>query len=133
MADTSGGRSAASFRYPRRVRRSYLGQHSTEATLATVDSLVFALAVIAPGAVLMGGATVSMARSSIRHEVPSERAGRIFKLGLALLYLVPGVSMVAATLLGRLMWPAAFGGLFTILLGIGVLYGLRLNPPERSQ
>jgi hypothetical protein len=39
--------------------------------------------------------------------------------------------IVAATLLGRLLWPAAIAGLVSILLGIGVLYGVRLSPPER--
>ena len=80
----------------------------------------------------MGGAVVSMARSSMLHEVPSAGTLRIFHLGLGLLFAIPGVGIVAATLLGRLMTPAALGGLASILLGIGVLYGLNLTWPERE-
>jgi hypothetical protein len=97
-----------------------------------VDGTLFVVAVIAPGATLMVTAMVLMAGAAICRDVPSGPALRLFILGLGLLCLIPGVGILAATLLGRLMWPAALAGLVSILLGIGVLYGLRLRWAARG-
>jgi hypothetical protein len=93
---------------------------------------MFVFAVLAPGAVVMGTGAVLMARSAIRRDPPSALALRFFHVGLGLLYLIPGLGIVAATLLGWLLWPAAVGGLVTILLGVGVFYGVRISWPQRG-
>jgi hypothetical protein len=53
---------------------------------------------------------------------------------LSLMFLVPGAAAIAAVLVGRLMFPAAFAAIVSILLGSGVLCGLRLwwNDPARG-
>jgi hypothetical protein len=92
-----------------------------------VDPLAFALAVTAPGIAVTAWALVLLVRTSIRSRMPSVWGLRLFTLGLGLMNLVPGVAIIAAVLVGQLMWPAALGGLMAILLGSGILYGLRLR------
>jgi hypothetical protein len=99
-----------------------------------VDPLPFTLAVTAPRIAVMALGVVLLARASIPRHTSSVWGLRLFYLGLGLLNLVPGVAVIAAVLVGRLMWPAAFAALVLILLGSGVLYGLRVwwNDPARG-
>ncbi len=91
-----------------------------------MDPMTFAVSVSVPGIVIVAAGTVLLARASMRRLAPSVRGLRLFYLGLALLLLVPGIAIIAAVLVGRLMWPAALGALVPILMGSGLLYGLRL-------
>jgi hypothetical protein len=95
-------------------------------TLVLVDPLAFTLAVTTPGIAVTAAAMVLLVRTSIRSRMPSVWGLRLLYLGLGLMNLVPGVAIIAAVLVGRLMWPAALGGLVGALLGSGILYGLRL-------
>jgi hypothetical protein len=58
---------------------------------------------------------------------PSVWAGRMFYLGFGLMMLGPGLGVVGAVALGKMMWPALLGAVVLMLFGGGVLYGLRLN------
>lgn len=94
--------------------------------LVAVDPLAFTAAVMAPGVVIVVVGVVLVVGRSVRGRAPSLWGLRLFYLGLGLLNLIPGLAIIGATLVGRLMWPAAFGGLVPICIGSGVLYGLRL-------
>ncbi|HEX7472007.1 MAG TPA: hypothetical protein VF323_02915 [Candidatus Limnocylindrales bacterium] len=100
-----------------------------------MDPWAFVLAVMAPGIVVSAAALVVLVRTSIRRRMPSVLGLRLFYLGLGLMNLVPGIAMIAAVLVGRLMWPAAIGGFVPILIGSGILYGLRLwwDDPAHGQ
>jgi hypothetical protein len=90
-----------------------------------MDTLPFAVAVMAPGLIVATAGVILLIWSRGGTRTSPVVGQRLFYFGLGLLYLVPGFAITAATIAGQLLWPAALGGLFSIMLGVGVLYGLR--------
>jgi len=68
---------------------------------------------------------VLLVPTGLRKQAPSVWGLRLFYLGLGVLLLVPGLALIVGVLVGRLMLAAAFGALVFLLLGSGILYGLR--------
>jgi len=75
----------------------------------------------------MAAAQVLIIGAFIRHRTPSVWGLRLFHLGFSLVNLIPGIGIVVAALRGQLLWPAVLAGLFACLIGVGVLYGLRIS------
>jgi hypothetical protein len=96
-----------------------------------MDKYLLMFALFTPGVAILGLGVALLIRS---RKTVSLWGGRLFYLGFALMFLLPGLGIAALTLLGQLLLPALLGGLFAILIGSGVLYGLRIHwaNPMRS-
>jgi hypothetical protein len=97
-----------------------------------MDKYLLTFALFTPGVATLtfGVALLIRSRKSV-----SIWGARLFYLGFALMFLLPGLGIAALTLLGQLLLPALFGAAFAIMTGFGVLYGLRIhwaNPMRRS-
>ena len=90
-----------------------------------MNPLPFIVATMAPSVVVFAVAIVLMVRG--KPGSPSVWAGRTWYLGLALMMLLPGLGLAASVASGVLMWPALVGAAVPLLIGGGILYGLRLN------
>jgi hypothetical protein len=90
-----------------------------------VDAVAFTAAVATPGILIVVAGLGLVVRNALQDGGRSLWGRRLIYLGFGLLSLIPGVAIIVATLLGRLMWPAAIGGLVPTLIGLGWLYGLR--------
>lgn len=89
-----------------------------------MDKLALALAMVAPGFAVVVLAFGLIVRS---RKTGSFWGGRLLYLGIAVMTLVPGVTIAGLALLGRMQMPALFGALVALLFGIRVLYRLRLH------
>lgn len=80
------------------------------------DALIFAVAVVAPGlAIFLLGTAL---RVAARRTGPDSIIGiRISIAGLVLCFVVPGIAVLVAVVLGRLMWPAILGSIVALFYG----------------
>jgi hypothetical protein len=90
-----------------------------------MDPIAFVVVTMAPGIVVVATAIVLVLRA--KPGPPSVLAGRIWYLGWALIMLLPGFGIALSVARGVLMRPALIGAAVPLLIGGGILYGLRLN------
>jgi hypothetical protein len=109
-------------------------RQSGRTSLTGVDPLLITVAVMAPGIAVMAPGVVLLSRTGLRRQASSVWGLRLFYLGLSLMFLVPGAAAILAVMVGRLMSPSAVAAVVLILLGSGILYGLRMwwNDPARG-
>jgi hypothetical protein len=80
--------------------------------------LVFALAVVTPGAAVFLGAAIARLIWRARGHRDSIVGIRAMSVGLVMLLLVPGVALVVAVATGGLLWSAVIPGLVALLFAV---------------
>ena len=89
------------------------------------DALGLTIAALSPGVFCVLAGTSLALWASIRGRAPSRHATLLGGLGIGLMSFVPGLMIVVLVASGRLMWPAALFGVFTMAIGIAVFGAVR--------
>jgi hypothetical protein len=91
-----------------------------------VDHTALFIAGLAPGILVSSvGIALTVYAALRRRSAVLMWGQRLFFLGLALLFALPGIGIVIGVLVGELMWPALIYPVLTLPVAFGVFYGLR--------